>query len=905
MKRYLISILLYLYHIIILANGIEFNGQLSQDARKWADSVYLTLDLELRVAQVLMVRMTDERMARQLGKDIPPPGFLIGEPWLVKKQPSQPNFALATFNVADIRSGFEWEGLPLAFPDEKTLSVMLPGHQQNMLEWLVPQLTVGTGALYLTSNNYRHFWMPEASKVPSSGAAGFCVWLPSQIPGQMIDSSMIINAHYIPSQINRLLPSRLPRINVQSDSTQLGARISVATEERLPVTGLSVEQILTDGWLMVTDNYTEDYARLVNAFKDRWLKEEVLESACKAVLAFKYIASHQNFEEWTAKSSKEVMLQFRAGYENAVSVFQPPYKDLLPLDNLDLNVGYYNLGALHINSFKRYADNYIQTPLTDLAPDAYDLIFLMADPSFYWGMEFLEGLQSLRERYINAGIVLVWAGNPSYLPFKSWPSELDAMVAVPANIPFAWQSMAQVVFSGIGTTKRPMEAVFGNYLSVYQKTYESTRLKYGIPEEVGLNMDTLYLIGDVLSDAIKNQATPGAQLLIARNGVVVLNQSYGWHTYKKDRFVNESDVYDLASLTKMVATLPLALKTYDEAKWRLGDQLGSFLPEADTTDKRDITLRELLLHESGMPSFIPFHTEAIDKSKLDGSLYSRRKSSTHPTRVDERLFMNRTASYREDVFQPMADLQFSVPVARDWYLNHNYLDSMYYRILNIKRHKRGYVYSDLNFLLLQQIQERLTGQPLDSAVTRYFYKPLGARSLMFNPWRLSQTEHIVPTENDPAFRRQLLKGYVHDQTAAMMGGVAGHAGLFGNANDLAKLMQMFLNGGEYGGHRFLNAETVYFFTSQQHPGNRRGLGFDKAELDPGKDSPVSRMASELSFGHTGFTGTIVWVDPAYDLIYIFLSNRIHPDQYNRKLIISNVRTKIQEIIYRSIENRDQ
>lgn len=901
MKRFLISILLYLYHIIILANGIGLNGQLSQDALQWADSVYSTLDLELRVAQVLMVRMADERSVKQLGKDIPPPGFLIGDPLLVKKQPMPSDFALATFNVADIRQGFEWEDMPLAFPDEKTMSILAPVHQQNMLEWLVPNLSKGNGALYLISNSFRHFWMPQAPKGSSSSTTGFCIWMPSQRPGNMDDQFMIIHAHNIPDQINRLLPSRLPRINVKTDSTQLGARLSITTEERLPVTELSVEQILTDGWLMVTENYAEDYERLVNAFKDRWLKEELLESTCKAVLAFKYIAAHRNFEGWPAKSNKEVKLQFRAAYENAVSVFQPHYKDLLPLENMDLNVGYYNLGALHINSFKRLADNYIQPPSTDLSPEAYDLIFLMADPSYYWGMAFQEGLASLRERYTNAGIVLIWAGNPSLIPFKSWPKELDAMVAVPANISFAWQSMAQVVFSGIGTDKRPLDAVYGSYLPVYQKSYEATRLKYGIPEEVGLNVDTLYLIGDVISEAIKQQATPGAQVLIARNGVVVLNQSYGWHTYEKDRFVVESDVYDLASLTKMVATLPVALKTYDEAKWRLGDRLGSFLPEADTTDKRDITIRELLLHESGLPAFIPFHTETIDRSRLDGSLYSRRKSSTHPIRVDEHLFMNRTATFRADVFQQTPDLQFSVPVARDWYLNHNYLDSMYYRILNVKRQNRRYVYSDLNFLMLQRVQELLTGQPLDSAASQYFYKPMGARSLMFKPWRLARTEHIVPTENDPVFRRQLLKGYVHDQTAAMMGGVAGHAGLFGNANDLAKLMQMFLNGGEYGGHRFLTAETVYFFTSQQHPGNRRGLGFDKAELDPDKDSPVSRMASELSFGHSGFTGTIVWVDPVYDLIYIFLSNRIHPDQFNRKLISTNVRTQIQEIIYRSIE----
>jgi CubicO group peptidase (beta-lactamase class C family) len=903
MKCFLISILLCFYHFIIVANGIVFNGQLSQDAEQWADSVYLTLDLELKVAQVLMVRMAHENITKQLGRDIPPPGFIIGESLFLKKQPSSSDFPLATFYVVDIRAGFEGERMPLPFPDEKTFSILEPVHQQNMVEWLVSQYKEESNTLFLNSHEYRHFWMPEASKKPNSGSAGFRIWLPASRPSRLSDQSLLIHAQNIPDQINRLLPSRLPRIKVQSDSGHTGAMISVTTENRLPLTSLSIEQVLAEGSLLVTDNYAKDYERLVNAFKKRWLKEEMLEKACKSVLAFKYVAATRSLMQWESKSETEVKLQFRAAYENSISVFQPSNKHLLPLNDLNRNVGYYNLGAIHINSFKRLANNYIEPPVSDLPPESYDLIFLMADPSFHWGMTFKEGLKILRDRYPNANIVFIWAGNPSQLPFKTWPDELDAMVAVPANIPFCWQTMAQVVFNGIKTSIRPLEQVFGKYLTVYQKSFPATRLKYGIPEEVGLNVDTLYLIGEVIGEAIKQQATPGAQLLIARKGVVVVNQSYGWHTYKKDRFVVNSDIYDLASLTKITSTLPLALKTYDESKWRLGDRLGAYLPEADTTDKRDISIRELLLHESGLPSFIPFHMETIDRSKLDGSMYSRRKSHAHPYRVDERLYMNRTTVWRDDVYQSISDLQFSVPVAPNLYLNHTYLDSMYHRILNVKRHTRGYVYSDLNFLLLQRMQERLTGQSMDQSVTQYFYKPLGAGSLSFNPWRTGRLDHVVPTENDPVFRRQLLKGYVHDQTAAMMGGVAGHAGLFGNANDLAKLMQMYLNGGEYGGRRFINPETIYFFSSQQNPENRRGLGFDKPEMDTEKDTPVSRMASELSFGHSGFTGTIVWVDPTYDLIYIFLSNRIHPNQYNRKLIETNVRTDIQEIIYRAIEDR--
>ncbi|GAO28807.1 serine hydrolase domain-containing protein [Geofilum rubicundum] len=627
MKFLLISILLYFYHFIIVANGIVFNGQLSQDATQWADSVYLTLDLELRVAQVLMVRLSNENTIKQLGKDIPPPGFLIGEPSLLKKQVALSDFPLTTFHVVDIRSGFEWERMPLPFPDEKTFSLLEPVHQQNMVEWLVSQYKEESNTLFFNSSDYRHFWMPEASRKSKSVSAGYSVWLPALRPSRLSDQSLLIHAHNIPGQINRLLPSRLPRINVQTDAGQKGALVSVTTEERLPVTSASIEQIFSEGALLVTDNYSKDYERLVNAFKDRWLEEEMLEKACKSVLAFKYIAASRSLKQWEVKSDKEEKLQFRAAYENSISVFQPANKKLLPLSHLDLNVGYYNLGAIHVNSFKRWADNYIEPPVGDLPPEEYDLIFLMADPSFHWGMPFQEGLQILRDRYPNAGIVFIWAGNPAQLPFKTWPGEMDAMVAVPANIPFCWETMAQVVFNGIGTSIRPLEQVFGNYLSVYQKSFSASRLKYGIPEEVGLNVDTLYLIGDVMAEAIKQEATPGAQLLIARKGVVVVNQSYGWHTYKKDRFVVNSDVYDLASVTKIAATLPLALKTYDEAKWRLGDRLGAYLPEADTTDKRDVSIRDLLLHESGLPSFIPFYMETIDKSKLQGNMYSRRKSA--------------------------------------------------------------------------------------------------------------------------------------------------------------------------------------------------------------------------------------------------------------------------------------
>jgi CubicO group peptidase (beta-lactamase class C family) len=260
--------------------------------------------------------------------------------------------------------------------------------------------------------------------------------------------------------------------------------------------------------------------------------------------------------------------------------------------------------------------------------------------------------------------------------------------------------------------------------------------------------------------------------------------------------------------------------------------------------------------------------------------------------------MNKTAVYRDDVFASEQDLKFSIPVANDFFMNYNYLDTMFYKILKTKLKPEGkYLYSDLNFLLLQRIVENLYSETLDNIVQQRLYNMIGANTLGFNPWRSIPIDRIAPTEKDISFRYQLLQGYVHDQAAAMMGGVAGHAGLFGSANDLAKILQMLLNKGEYGGHRYISSETVDFFTTTQSEITKRGLGFDK--YDPDKNAYTSR-SSEAAYGHTGFTGTMVWVDPQYDLIYIFLSNRIYPEQYNKKLSELGTRSKVLELVYRAI-----
>lgn len=581
--------------------------------------------------------------------------------------------------------------------------------------------------------------------------------------------------------------------------------------------------------------------------------------------------------------------------ENPVMIFQKKQDSPFPLTKLDINIGYLYEGKGFFDSFKDMAESYVNSEIDELKPKYYHLIFWLLEPDYLNNTSFENKFESIKKRFPLAKIILVTAEN---LPFDEFPDNLDALIYSDINTSNSWVSMAEAAFGGIEVTRNikgeSLTTPFINYACDFPKT----RLKFGTPEDVGMSADTLALIDKIVNEAIKKDATPGARILVAKNGVIILDKCYGWFTYDKKRSVEKDDVYDLASVTKIVATMPVLMQLYDLGRWRLADEIVNFIPEADTTDKRSITMKQLLLHESGLQSSISFYTEAIDKTNLNEPLFSRKKTTVHTIKLDDNFFMNKMAEYRTDVFAKMQDLNFSVPIAKDYYMNYNYLDTMFNKILSSKVNPGGkYLYSDLNFLLLQRITENLYSESLDVVFENHFCYPLGANTLCFNPWRTISLEQIAPTENDVTFRYQVLQGYVHDQAAAMMGGVAGHAGLFGSAYDLAKILQMLLNKGIYGGHQYISSETIDFFTSTQSKITKRGLGFDK--YDPEKSS-YSSYSSPSAYGHTGFTGTMVWVDPEYDLIYIFLSNRIHPYQYNRKLSELSVRSRVMEVVYRAI-----
>ncbi|PIQ47597.1 MAG: glycosyl hydrolase [Cytophagales bacterium CG12_big_fil_rev_8_21_14_0_65_40_12] len=411
------------------------------------------------------------------------------------------------------------------------------------------------------------------------------------------------------------------------------------------------------------------------------------------------------------------------------------------------------------------------------------------------------------------------------------------------------------------------------------KTLSASRLGFGLPEEVGMDSNTLQEIDKVMAKAIKGRATPGGQILVARKGKVIFQKNYGFQTYDSLVAVNDQTMYDLASVTKVMASIQLLMHLNEKGLIDMNKTLGDYLPEVRNTNKENLVIRDVLLHQAGLQPFIPFWKRTVDKGSLKEAYYSETPGTGFKNRVAENVYSN--ASLSDSLWKWVIEADL--------------------RKLPKKEKKYDYLYSDMGYYFFMKLAEKILKEPIDVFLDREIYTPLGLQTIGYLPRTRGFYEEIAPTEDDKLFRKTLLIGTVHDQGAAMLGGVAGHAGLFSNSLDLAILMQMHLQLGEYGYHIFFDQKTIPAFTSQQSTDNRRGMGWDKPIL--GKDEgPTSKFASQSTFGHSGFTGTAVWADPEQELVYIFLSNRVFPDAENSKLMQWNIRTKVQDIIYNSIWN---
>ena len=430
---------------------------------------------------------------------------------------------------------------------------------------------------------------------------------------------------------------------------------------------------------------------------------------------------------------------------------------------------------------------------------------------------------------------------------------------------------AQLIFGGIkanGTL--PVSA--GKYKSGQGlEMADNIRLKFTIPEELGIKSASLAKVDSLARMAIRLKATPGCQVLIAKEGKVFYNKAFGFHTYAPTQPVETTDLYDIASITKVASSTISIMKLVDEGFIDVDKKVGDYIPFMNQTNKGEIRLRDILAHQAGLPAWIPFFNKTISSPTKRNKYYRTEKSDSFPHQVADNMFLR--VDYPDTLLAQIAACD---------------LDK-----------KPEYKYSDLGYYFFKYIIEKHTHKRLDEYVSSTFYNQMGLSRITYNPLQKFDKSEILPTENDKSFRKQLVHGYVHDQGAAMMDGVGGHAGLFSNATDLAALMQMLLNYGEYGGKRYLSEAAIKEFTRCQfcEKDNRRGLGFDKPQMDYSKTGPTCKCVSSLSFGHTGFTGTIAWVDPDKKLIYVFLSNRVYPDAENKKINTLSTRVDIQEAIY--------
>ena len=645
--------------------------------------------------------------------------------------------------------------------------------------------------------------------------------------------------------------------------------------------------------LLISEDIPKAHSMIVRAYREGAITEERLSHSVKKILYAKYKAGLCGYEPvkednlWEDLNAMEDHVLLEETMEKALTVIKND-SAILPIQTLQYKkIAYVNFGddsgKEFLNSLRNYAqidwvkanslDSYIkrlkkydeviigfhksnENPWKDYKFDSKELV---------WLYEIAR---------TNKVILDVFARPYALLDLKT-TTNFESIIVSYQNSKVSQQLSAQLIFGARGA-QGMLPVSIGSDFPVHTsiETKPLQRLQYGIPESVGLSSIKLKRIDTLAQIGLWGDMMPGAQILVARKGKIVYRKNFGYHTQDKTMRVRDDDIYDVASLTKILATLPMIMELVDRGVINMNTTLSELLPEFKNSNKATITLRQMLTHTARLRAWIPFYGNTIDTvTKLPSTKYYAVKKSK----------------------------KFPFMVANDLYMRKDYKDSIFDLIKTSELRKRaGYKYSDLPYYLLMKYLEDFYGTSLDKLVQRNLYESLGANSTTYNPLDKFDLDDITPTEEDNYFRMQKVHGYVHDQGAAMLGGVCGHAGLFSNANDIAKIMQMYLWQGSYGGKEYFRPDIVDAFNTCYYCEKeiRRGVGFDKPQL--GDSGPTCGCVSMKSFGHSGFTGTFTWADPDEEIIYVFLSNRTFPSADNRKLIGSNLRSNIQEAIYNAI-----
>nr|WP_241507191.1 glycoside hydrolase family 3 N-terminal domain-containing protein [Aquimarina sediminis] len=646
--------------------------------------------------------------------------------------------------------------------------------------------------------------------------------------------------------------------------------------------------------LLMSENVPLASQKIVSSYYSGEISEERLSHSVKKILFAKYKAGlnayqpiKENFLLEELNSQKNKVLRHKL-VENSLTVLKNE-RATLPIKNLDLKkIAYVSFGDDSGETFYEELSKYTQVDwvkagqlgemMDQLRNYNYVIVgFHKSNDSPWASYKFKDKeLVWLYEiARTNTTILNIFAKPYAMLDMLT-TTNFEGIVMGYQNSEIAQAKSAQLLFGALESKgKLPVSIGEDFPVGTGLETRLLNRLSYGLPESVGMNSYKLARIDSIVNFAIDEKMAPGVQLIVARKGKVIFNKNYGYHTYNKFRKVKGSDVYDLASLTKILATLPLTIELKDKGVINLNTKVGKMLPSFQGSNKEDITIKSMLSHYARLKAWIPFYVHTMDSitRKPDKKYYRTSRSD-----------------------------EFNIEVTNNLYFRSDMKDSLLLKIRDSElRGRLSYKYSDLPFYLLKAFIEKHYGNSLNKLTQQHFYKPLGANHATYLPLTKFKKKRIVPTENDKIYRGEVVHGYVHDQGAAMLGGVGGHAGLFSNANDVTKIMQMYLNGGYYGGKQYFAKETLDEFNTCHycHRRVRRGIGFDKPQL--GESGPTCGCLSKTSFGHSGFTGTFTWADPEEEIIYVFLSNRTFPNAANRKLISNDIRSEIQRIIYESID----
>ena len=635
--------------------------------------------------------------------------------------------------------------------------------------------------------------------------------------------------------------------------------------------------------------------KLSKAYDRGKITERRLAASVKKILMAKYKVRLHKYQPIVIKNLYEDLnsieddLVYEEAIEKAITVVKNDYY-LMGIKRLEnKKIAYVKFGDANSTPFISELNKYAKVTQVngkDIATikgklKDYNLVIIghhKSNESPWQGYKFskteLSWLQEIAEERESNLILTTFAKPYALMDINSFKG-IDGVLVAYQNSKLAQEKAAQLIFGAIPAIgKLPVTANEVFPVNTFIPLKALSRLGYSYPERVGMSSSKLAKVDQLVQDGLDSLMFPGAQVLIARKGKVIYNKGFGKPTYDSKEKITTEHIYDLASITKILATLPVIMQMEEDGEIALDDTFEELLPEYSSTEIKDVTVLKALSHYGRLPSWIAFYVSTLDDKRKPSPEFYRR--------------------------QPLDG--FSIKVTDNLYLTDAYKDSIYNRIGRQDLKSNRYRYSDVSYYVMKKFIEVKKKKRLDRLANDFLYEPIGAFNTSFNPLEKFPKNRIVPSEEDNYYRYQTVQGFVHDMGAAMQGGVGGHAGLFSNANDVAKIMQMYLQNGSYGGTKFLDSRTIQKFNNCYFCDKkvRRGVGFDKPQL--GDSGPTCGCVSRKSFGHSGFTGTYTWADPEEEIVYVFLSNRTYPSASNTLLIKTGLRTRIQKAIYESILN---